>query len=93
MSQEWLDPQGPSGSQIDSSSENKTIINPTDSLGHSFSHSKTFSLNQTGWADVKRLRCSSDSLLQIERSHWAMHAIVNLSSLVDKRLVQPRLIV
>ena len=34
MSQEWPDPRRPSGSQIDSSSLNKTIINSTDSLGH-----------------------------------------------------------
>ena len=37
-------------------------------------------------APVKRLRCSSDSLLQIERSCRAMHAIVNLSSLVNTHL-------
>ena len=66
MSQEWPDPQGPSGSQIDSSSLNKTIIISADSLGHSFSCSKIFFLNLRGWGDVKRLRCSSDSLLQTE---------------------------
>ena len=52
MSQEWPDPQGPSGSRIDSSSLNKSIINSTDSLGHSFSRSKIFSLDPTGGGDV-----------------------------------------
>ena len=43
VSREWPDPQGLSGSRIDSSSLKKTIINSADSLGHSLSRSK-FSL-------------------------------------------------
>ena len=50
-----------------------------DSLGLALSCSKTFSLNLTGWGDVKGLRCSQDSVLQIEQATGLMHAILNLS--------------
>ena len=51
-----------------------------NSLGLSLSHCN-FSLNLTGWGDVKRLRCSPDSMLQIEQVTRLMHTIVNLSPL------------